>query len=228
MQFDPLVLRPLVQAYHPAAADQIYSLSGFANRSGAIVAARSARKVLQRPRKLGIGLCFEGAEVDRELCAKLEALCRQTGYYGAFEAEFICANEQALLIDFNPRFYSQMAFEIARSMPVPLLVYHAAVDDQAALQAAIASAQRWQPQAQHIYCHRWMLNVLLGAQRVSGRLSNTEARTWRHWYAAHRHHATDAVADRTDPVPALVDTAMHLRWYARHPRAFVRQMVLDQ
>jgi len=228
LAFDPQVVRPLVQAYHPEAADQIYSLSGFADRSGTIVAARAARKVLQRPRKLGIGLCFEAAEVDRELCAKLEALCRRVGYYGAFEAEFICAHEQALLIDFNPRFYSQMAFEIARGMPVPLLVYHAARGDEPALQAEITSAQRWQPQAQHIYCHRWTLNVLLSAQRVSGRLSTADARTWRHWFAAHRHHATDAVADRADPIPALVDTAMHLRWYARHPRAFVRQMVLDQ
>lgn len=225
---DPQVVRPLVQAYHPEAADQIYSMSGFADHNGALVAVRAARKVLQRPRKLDIGLCFEAAEVMPELRAKLEALCRHVGYYGAFEAEFICANGQALLIDFNPRFYSQMAFEIGRGLPLPLLAYHAACGDDAALQAALQAAQGWQPQARQIYCHRWTLQLLLRAQRMSGRLSAADARTWQHWYATQRQHATDAVADRADPIPALVDHALHLRWYARHPRAFVRQIVLDQ
>jgi predicted ATP-grasp superfamily ATP-dependent carboligase len=225
---DPQVVRPMVQAYHPQAAEHIYSISGFVDDQGRLVAVRAARKVLQRPRKLGIGLCFEEADVEPQLCKRLENLCRRVGYYGVFEAEFVRADGQALLIDFNPRFYSQMAFEVARGMPLPLLVYYAACGDEQALQTAIAAAQRWFVAQQHIYCHRFTLALLLRAQRLSGRLSTEEAQQWRRWYVAHREHATDAVADRSDPLPALVDIALHLQSYARHPRAFVRHMVLDQ
>src|SRR5262249_30598888 len=60
LSHDPGVVRPVLQAFSPRAAQDIYSLSGFVDETGELFAIRASRKVLQRPRKLGVGLCFEG------------------------------------------------------------------------------------------------------------------------------------------------------------------------
>jgi predicted ATP-grasp superfamily ATP-dependent carboligase len=66
VDFDPVltarhpdIAEPMIQEYLPAAETGIFSVSGFVGHDGQIVA-RGAMKVLQRPRKVGIGLCFEG------------------------------------------------------------------------------------------------------------------------------------------------------------------------
>ncbi|HSO39814.1 MAG TPA: hypothetical protein VLT33_45115, partial [Labilithrix sp.] len=55
----PDIAEPMVQEYLAVAETNIFSVSGFVTKEGEIVA-RAAMKVLQRPRKVGIGLCFEG------------------------------------------------------------------------------------------------------------------------------------------------------------------------
>ena len=52
----PHAMMPMLQRYHPEAMETIYSLSGFRDKSGQHVAMLGARKVLQRPRRLGVGL----------------------------------------------------------------------------------------------------------------------------------------------------------------------------
>ena len=56
---------------------------------GLIWAARASHKVFQRPRRMGVGIGFEAAPVDRALLEKLDALCEAAGYFGVFESEFI-------------------------------------------------------------------------------------------------------------------------------------------
>jgi len=225
--FDPGAGAPLVQELHAEAARGIYSLSGFVDETGELFVCRAALKVLQRPRKLGIGLCFEAAPVDEELAGKVRALCRTLGYHGVFEAEFIAAGDRRLLIDFNPRLYSQLALDVDRGMHLPLLAYLGAVGDRPALEAEVRRAQAAEPLQDRVYCHHFILEVLLRGQGASGRLSSEEVRTWRRWLADHGDRTTDAVADSDDGLPALVDLAQHLVGYARHPRAFVRSMILD-
>ncbi len=226
--FDPEATRPMVQEFFSEAAEGIYSVSGFIDEAGRLVASRAAHKVLQRPRKLGIGLCFESAPVDPQLAAGLEALARRVGYYGVFEAEFIRAGGRALLIDFNPRFYSQMAFDEDRGLALPRLVHAAACGDRARLEALAAAARDWRPSARHHYRHGFVLDVTLLAQGASGRFSEDEVRHWRRWGQAPGDHVTDAVVDAEDWLPGVVDTAGHLLQYLRHPRAFVRQFVLNR
>ena len=91
-------------------------MAGFVDDGGECVALASM-KILQRPRKVGIGLCFEARAIEEPLVEKIAALCRRVGYTGVFEAEFVVAGDRRLLIDFNPRFYSQMGFEVARGLP---------------------------------------------------------------------------------------------------------------
>jgi predicted ATP-grasp superfamily ATP-dependent carboligase len=224
--------RPMLQEFHPRAAVGIYSVAGFVSASGAEgVVALAARKVLQRPRRIGIGLCFEEAALRPELAERLAALCRAVGFHGVFEAEFIEADGEFLLIDFNPRFYSQMAFEVDRGLPLPLLAYEAALgrspvlrDARRALRdrAGIADDER------RVYTHRVILGLVTTLQRLAGAMSPAEAARWRAWYRSHRRRVSDAVLDRGDRLPALVDVVSTLVGYGRHPRWFVRSMVLDR
>ncbi len=228
LAYDARANRPMVQAFYPEAAQNIFSLSGFVDRTGELFVARGALKVLQRPRKLGIGLCFEEVPVDAQLAQKVRELCVKLGYFGSFEVEFIRAGGRQMLIDFNPRFFSQMGFDIARGMPLPLFVYEAARGDEARLAEVAREALAWKGAGQYVYSHRGILELLLRAQGLSGRMSAAEVRQWRDWYERNRERAVDAVIDTGDWVPWVVDVAMHLRSYARHPKSFIRTMVLDR
>lgn len=221
------VSEPMLQEYLQAAETNIYSVSGFACEDGSIVA-RGALKVLQRPRKVGIGLCFEGRPIEQPLVEKLAALCKSVGYYGAFESEFIVYGHRRLLIDFNPRFYSQMGFDIARGLSLPMLVWHAANGDRARVDEELARARAWTPSGLDVYCHKTMLDLVLGLQGLSGQMTKVEVERWRSWYRTHESTATDAVRDPDDRMPAIVDAAQWASHFARHPRSFVRSFVLNR
>lgn len=223
----PDISEPMLQEYLTAAETSIFSVSGFVSADGSIVA-RGAMKVLQRPRKVGIGLCFEGRPVEQPLVDKLQALCKKIGYHGAFESEFIVHGKKRLLIDFNPRFYSQMGFDIARGLSLPMLVWHSARGDSDGVGRELASAREWQATGSEVYCHKTMLDLVLGLQGLSGQMSLDEVSRWRGWYRTNRNTATDAVRDPDDRMPALVDAAQWVRHFARHPRSFVRSFVLNR
>jgi len=64
----------MVQQFFTEAAQGIYSISGFIDASGKRLAVRAANKVLQRPRKLGIGLCFSQRVFDEDRVVSLAQL----------------------------------------------------------------------------------------------------------------------------------------------------------
>jgi predicted ATP-grasp superfamily ATP-dependent carboligase len=226
LQFDPTVGRPLVQEFQPEAAQGIYGLSGFIDESGELLGVRAARKILQRPRRLGVGLCFERAEVKPGLVDALVRVCRRVGYYGVFEVEFIESEGRDLLIDFNPRFYGQMAFDIARGLPVSLFAYHAALGDYAAMRRLANDARFEAPHNPDVYCNRIDFEILLRVQRLSGALSADEARHWRSWYNSHRGRVVHALFDQDDWKPVISEIVRQLIEHGRHPRAFVKSTVL--
>ncbi len=221
------IAEPMVQEYLTAAETSIFSVSGFVTDDGQIVT-RAAMKVLQRPRKVGIGLCFEGRAIEQALVDKLGALCRKIGYYGAFESEFIADGDRRLLIDFNPRFYSQMGFDIARGLPLPMLVLWAAKNDRARVDAELERARAWSAAGDEVYCHKTMLDLVLVLQGLSGQMSKHDVRHWREWVRTHGAGVTDAVRDPEDRMPALIDAASWVRHFAKHPRSFVRSFVLNR
>ncbi len=222
---DPVVGWPMIQEYFAVAAQSIVSIAGFVGADGRIVA-RSSRKVLQRPRKLGIGLCFESITVDQELLAQLQRLCQKLGYFGVFEAEFIedSAAGKKLLIDFNPRYYGQMGFEIARGLNLPLLALNAAChpDD---LREQLDQAERAVPLQTHVYSTRWLLKLSLWAGFLGRKHSWAEVKGWGRWRRA--HHYTDAVYDAQDPWPYYFDMLFNGARYLRHPRDFIRKFFFD-
>jgi D-aspartate ligase len=211
----------MVQAYHRQAAFGIYSLAGFATADGRVLA-RASRKVLQRPRKLGIGLCFEGVELKQDLLDKVTALCKELGYYGIFEIEFIEHEDDFLLIDFNPRPYSQMAFEVARDLPLPWLHYLTATGETDEFERAWQRAAQWKPTGEYAYCHETLLGLVIGAQAVSAVVRGEKSERWDKWVKERRPHLTDAVRSDSDIGPVLVDALRHGREAIRHPRSFLR------
>ena len=90
-QLDPLVLAqdpragiPFIQAYSAGASSRIYNLYGFIDESRGLSAFDASWKVLQYPRRLGVGVCFVAAKVDAELVRQIRELARQTGFFGIF------------------------------------------------------------------------------------------------------------------------------------------------
>jgi predicted ATP-grasp superfamily ATP-dependent carboligase len=224
----PGIDQPMIQEYHLEAADSIYSLSGFVDETGEHHVLRGARKVLQRPRRIGLGICFEDAPVDANLADAMLRLLRKHGYYGVFEAELICVGEERLLIDLNPRFFGQMAFDIARDAPLPLLVYQGALGDYEAMRRTARAARAWAATSDAagppiVHCHSFALSVLIGLQRLSGRMSRHEAKQWRRFV----RDGSDMVVSARDPFPAAADALAQIAGLLRHPRWATRSLLLD-
>lgn len=224
--YDASVTQPIVQEFFAdAATSGIYSICGHA-REGRIVEARSARKVLQWPRRLGIGVCFEAAPLQPALVESLGRLISRVGFNGTFEAEFVQDGDRKLLIDFNPRFYSQMGFDVARGLPLPLMAYEDAIGRP--LRSGAAHGAPGADSSIKAYAHGAAFKVLLGAQGVSGALSKDEQRRWRKWYDELGAARIDAVADAGDRVPELVDIMNIVHDVARHPLRFVSVIALNR
>jgi hypothetical protein len=225
----PDASRAMIQTFLPDAAEHIYVLAAFIDQEGTLFAARSGMKIFQRPRRLGIGLCFEDAPLDPHLCRGAAALARRTGYYGLFQLEFVRDGDRFLLIDFNPRFYNQLAFDMARGLTLPHMVYAAANGDRAHLERLVDDAEEPAPDSSRmVYCNDFGMNVILSAQRLSGRITAEEATRWRRWRDDHNGTVIDPTVAPGDALPFVVDVLAQLYGAARHPRAFVRQIVQDR
>ena len=114
---------PMLQGFAEVANEAVCSVAGFIDRTGEMIAVRGVRKVLQRMPPVGIGVCFEAATLDDILVEATRGLCREVGYFGVFEIEFLRLNDRWAVIDFNPRFYHQMGFDIARGLALPFWAY---------------------------------------------------------------------------------------------------------
>jgi len=199
------VTQPMVQ-YVPAGSQRVYSITGFVDRSGSLLAARASVKVLQRTRPVGLGVCFETATVDSALAESVARLCRAVGYFGVFEVEFVREGGTSMVIDFNPRFFGQMGFDAARGLHLAAFAYHAARGNEEALRNLTAEAASATGGAT-IHTHRFLFEGLLLLERFAGSLSSGDYARWRQWYAHNRATASDATADRADRLPSLVHAA---------------------
>jgi predicted ATP-grasp superfamily ATP-dependent carboligase len=224
----PSVEQPMLQAFHENAAENIYSIAGFAAKGQDLIAVRAAVKVLQRPRRLGVGLCFEEAPVDPIVLDVVRRICREVGYFGVFEAEFVRDEGQACLIDFNPRFYGQMGFETARDLPLAYLAWLGALGEDAALATELSRAAAWREGRGYVYCNRFFFNMMVGLQGLSGHMNADEVLRWRRWLrdSTKRSVAFDSADVPGDRLPALVSAVNDCYSAARHPRSFLRQMVI--
>jgi predicted ATP-grasp superfamily ATP-dependent carboligase len=219
----PATMTPLIQQYYPQAVENVYSLSGFREKIEGGMIMRAARKILQQPRRVGVGLGFEPALVDPLLADQTKRLCERIGYYGVFELEFIFAEEKAMLIDFNGRFYHQIAFDIARGMELPALAYAAATRNQAEVTRLMAHGNSTKHDDVAGFCNHFGITTMVKMQRLLRTMSRKEAARWLDWSRGSHGTMIDVIKDPNDALPAFVDAAQYLLRALRHPRDFVRQ-----
>ncbi len=223
LETDPHVSRPMLQEL--VESHGIYGLSGFIDATGEQFVVSASRKVLQRPQVLGIGLCFQQSRVDEGLAERLRTLCRNIGYHGVFEVEFLEQSGRHLIIDFNPRCYGQMALDIARGADLPLMAYLHAVKDEAGLQTEIELARRRLAESgPRAWCDRIGLELYMKLRQLTGNVDRATARNWRKWLEAHRPHLIDAVLDGDDWLPGAVAVLQGTWQHLKHPRATWRAL----
>src|SRR5262249_49592354 len=126
-------------------------------------------------------------------------------------------------IDFNGRFYHQLAFDIARGMDLPTLAYAAALGDQAQIDRLMAHGRAEECERVAGFCYHFGLTTRVNMQRMFGRVRPQDARQWRAWSKGSNGKIIDAVVDPNDSMPSFVDAAQQLFHAIRHPRAFIRQ-----
>jgi D-aspartate ligase len=79
-----------------------------------------------------------------------------------------------------------------------------------------------------VFCNDFGLSSMLLLQRLAGRMTAHETRRWRAWHAKNRGASIDPARIPGDPLPAFADVVAQVYGYARHPRAFVRKILLDK
>ncbi|MFG6094430.1 hypothetical protein SPB21_04230 [Leptothoe sp. ISB3NOV94-8A] len=226
IDFDPEVNWPMVQEFHATAGQNTYSVAGFVDESQEIFLTRASAKVLQFPIRVGVGLCFESRPLNPKAIDHLKAICREVGYYGVFEAEFIVHGNQLLLMDFNPRFYGQMAFELERKLPLDQLVLAYANNDSEYGKVIQKQDQTWDHHKVYRFSNRWRLWLILTTQAVVGRFSWAERRKWLIW-AGHTDTGCDPVYTDDDPNPRRADILSVVKSWIKHPRSTFKTFFAD-
>jgi D-aspartate ligase len=222
----PDLERPMLQEFCGAAGDASYALSGFCDSRQRLFVTRAAHKLVQWPRSAGLGICFRDAPLDEALAQGVRRLCELTGLFGVFEAEFVTRGDESLLIDFNPRFFGQMGFDVARGLPSPYLVYLDAVSDLDRLQTEVDAALAWQrPRGAMFFINRTSVALTRAGERIAGRAPTRtceDALTGALNETGTPPVVLDFAGDRLDLVPRLLDSTLQILWALRNPRAFLR------
>jgi D-aspartate ligase len=195
--------RPILQQFVRVGSEGVHSVTGFIDRTGELFVTRSATKVFQRSQPVGVGVCFESRPPCPALSDAVRLLCRELGYFGIFEVEFLWFDGRWAAIDFNPRLFNQIGMDIRRGMPLPLFACLDAAGETAALREAVAKAQA-EHHEQTVFCDRFTLRAILLAQTMTSRISPEDREHWRGWIKQHAAHAVDFSADESDPIPALI------------------------
>jgi D-aspartate ligase len=194
--------RPMLQRFEEKASESVLSVTGFITKDGHI-ATRGARKVFQRTRPMGIGVCFEAAHLNGALQSSVKRLCQALEYFGVFEVEFLNLETSPVVIDFNPRFYHQMGLDIVRGLPLPMWAYLCALGKESTVQSKIQEAKTDPDTDTTGFCDRFTFWAIITAMTVTGRMKKIDAARWKTWYRDRRGTVADIAMDSDDPWPGV-------------------------
>jgi hypothetical protein len=192
---------PILQQFLTVGDEGVLSVTGFIDQSGKHFVTRYSAKVLQRSKPVGVGVCFESPLGGIGLSDTVRRLCNDLGYFGVFEIEFLWFNDSWVAIDFNPRFFHQLAMDIRRGMPLPLLACLDAAGETEALADAVAKAQKVDENQQIVFCDRFLLEAILLTRTLTAEISRKDRLYWRSWKKQNAAHLVDPAADPSDPLP---------------------------
>jgi D-aspartate ligase len=214
---------PVLQQFVRVAGEGVCSVTGFVDRTGELFVTRRSKKILQRSQPAGVGICFESLPEDAEQSNAVRRLCRELGYFGIFEVEFLYCNGAWAVIDFNPRTFNQLGMDIRRGMPLPWLAWLDAAGESAALKSAVAAAQaQAQSAPSPVFCDWFTLRAILLLRVLTKRISREELASWRSWMKINSGNSVDVAASDEDPMPRFVHIVSELFVGLRAIRRFLR------
>ena len=188
------------QQFVDIGGEGVLSVAGFSDKSGTRFAACAARKVMLRSEPAGVGVCFESVALDPALAEATARLCRNLGYFGVFEVEFIRVGDQWAAIDFNPRFYNQMGLDIARGMPLARLCYYDAIGDEVRLSALISQVQAAPTAETFRLRDGFTMALVIFFRSLTGAMTRADRQRWRAWNRADPARTMDLYRDSADPL----------------------------
>jgi predicted ATP-grasp superfamily ATP-dependent carboligase len=214
-------VRPFLQPFVKVGSEGVQSIAGFIDRTGDLFVTRRSIKVFQRTRPLGVGVCYESLPPAPLLSKAVYALCRELGYFGIFEVEFLSFGGRPTVIDFNPRLYNQVGLDIGRGMPLPLLACLEALGDKIALRDAVKKAQA-ESDNQKVLYDRFTLRAILFFLAATSRISQEDLAYWRSWIKRNAAHAIDLAAEKADPMPSVIHALSEIFLGLRSAGRFLR------
>ncbi|MBN9081977.1 MAG: ATP-grasp domain-containing protein [Rhizobiales bacterium 62-17] len=221
----PSAVRPVIQKFVDVGREGVVSISGFIGRSADVFVTRRSTKILQRSRPVGVGVCYESCAADPALSQAVYRLCRELGYFGLFEVEFILHDGAWTVIDFNPRLFNQIGLDLRRGLPLPMLAYLDALGETDAVRALAAEAQHEDPTEKTAFCDNFTLHAILLAQTLCMRIRLEDLAHWRRWARQNRAHMVHFASNRQDPMPGIVHILSELYLGFRAAPRFVRTML---
>ena len=213
---------PILQHFVPMGPEGVHSVTGFIDRSGELFVTRISAKVFLRMYPAGVGVCYESRPANAGLSDAAYRLCRTAGFHGVFEIEFIRSGANWSVIDFNPRLFSQVGLDIARGMPLPKLLWLAALDRHDELDHAVRAAAAAQDDSTTALYDRFTLGAMLTAMALTARAPKAERAYWHAWRRRHADHAVDFMWDRHDVWPGIAHTCSELALGLKALPRFVR------
>lgn len=221
----PNAVRPVIQQFVEIGREGVISISGFIGRSADVFVTRRSTKILQRSRPVGVGVCYESCPADPALSEAVNRLCRELGYFGLFEVEFILYDGAWAIIDFNPRLFNQIGLDLRRGLPLPMLAYLDALGETDALHTLAATAGRENPAEKVVFCDSFTLHAILLAQALCMRARLKDLAHWRSWARQNRAHMVHFASDHSDPMPGIIHILSELYLGFRAAPRFVRTML---
>lgn len=116
----PELLWPLLQKYVPSARTRVFSVTGYKDPDGGIIAASLSCKRRQWPPDTGISTSQVSAADPRILSRGLETVDKLVSC-GIFELELLESGTELLAIDLNPRAFGFIDLDIACGNDLPWL-----------------------------------------------------------------------------------------------------------
>jgi predicted ATP-grasp superfamily ATP-dependent carboligase len=212
---------PLLQQFVCVGSEGIRSVTGFVDRTGELFVTRTATKVFQRSEPVGVGVCFESRSSSAALSDAVRRLCRELGYFGIFEVEFLLNEGRWTAIDFNPRLFNQIGMDIGRGMPLPFFACLDVSGQTASLRDAVRRAQA-EDDERTVFCDRFTLRAILLAQTLTARISNQDREYWRNWMKRHATHTVALATDKNDPTPGIIHALSEVYLGLRSLPRFIR------
>ena len=205
---------PLLQRYCERGTVECISVSGFLGRDGQLVALNHSRKVSQWPRRFGVGTVFEPVPSQPFTTAAVDAVRSILGS-GLFELEVLVDRRTGEYgaIDLNPRAFGQVALDIALGNDLPCIWYEAVTGSELGARPPSGRPPEFWQDALSVHVET-TLNLIRGPHRRA---------VARDAIRRVRAPKVDAAMDRWDPLPGVIFGMARLR----HPRAFVRQFLVD-